>query len=319
MPELPLVTVIAMCFNHERFVLECLESVRAQTYPNVQLVIADDCSTDRSVELIRSWLSETGTEAELLLHRENQGLCRTKNETLALARGAYVAALSTDDIWFPDKLAAQVELMEQLPSSVGVLYGDAFRMDEQGQPLPRMAVETFRDLETMPEGDIYAELLEGSNFILGMTTLIRRECFEAVGPYDESLPYEDWDMFLRIASRYEFAFSPRVSGRYRVHRSSLSQTLGDRYWDADLQIQLKHVGARPELDGLLWKRIAYLAYRTGHPEARTYARNALKTGGWRHALALNALHTARVPYRRVAPITRLLRRLGVPRTAPSPH
>ena len=83
--SLPLVTVIATCFNHERFVVECLESIRAQTYPNIQLIIADDCSTDGSVPLIRDWLTQTGTVCTLILHQQNQGVCRTRNETLTHA------------------------------------------------------------------------------------------------------------------------------------------------------------------------------------------------------------------------------------------
>ena len=197
---LPLVTVIATCFNHERFVVESLESIRAQTYPNIQLIIADDCSTDGSVPLIRDWLTQTGTVCTLILHDENQGVCRTRNESLAHAHGKYVSSLSTDDVWLPHKLADQVEQMEKLPLRVGVVYCDAARMDVEGRPLPNTFIEQIGTVERMPEGNLYETLL-ARNFIPAGATLVRRECYEEVGSYDESLIYEDWDMWLRIARR----------------------------------------------------------------------------------------------------------------------
>lgn len=315
MPEpLPLVTVIATCFNHERFVVECLESIRAQTYPNIQLIIADDCSTDRSVSLIRDWLAETDTVCTLILHQENQGICRTRNATLAHAHGKYVSSLSTDDAWLPHKLAAQVELMEKLPVSVAVAYSDAARMDAEGRPLPNTFIEQLGTVDQMPEGNLYETLL-GSNFIPAGTTLVRRECYEEVGPWDESLIYEDWDMWLRIARRYEFAVTPRIGARYRVHDRSLSQLLDNRFggslwWESNMKIFLKHVGYSPAWDAVLWDRIARAAYRLDRAERLQYAGANLRAGQSPSALALYVLCRAGIPYRWVASLKRAATRLG---------
>jgi glycosyltransferase involved in cell wall biosynthesis len=305
---LPLVTVIATCFNHERYVIECLESIRAQTYPNVQLIVADDASTDRSVELIREWARGTGTTCTFVFHEENQGVCRTRNDTLALAEGAYVSGISTDDVWRPDKLAAQVAQMEALPATVGVAYGDAERMDADGKPLPGMFIEQTGVVRTPPEGNIYEILLE-QNFIPAMSTLVRRECFETVGPYDESLVYEDKDMWLRIARRYEFVFTPRVAVRYRVHPASLSHTMsggrnGAAWWEADIAIYLKHIGYSRAWDAVLWDRIARAAYRLDRPEQLEYARANLRAGRSARALVLYVLCRVGVPYRRLGRLKR---------------
>jgi glycosyltransferase involved in cell wall biosynthesis len=88
----------------------CPESIRAQTYRNIQLILADDASTDGSVDLIRGWLARTETDCTLVLHEQNQGICRTRNDALA-----YVSSLSTDDVWLPDKLADQVAQLEEAP------------------------------------------------------------------------------------------------------------------------------------------------------------------------------------------------------------
>jgi glycosyltransferase involved in cell wall biosynthesis len=310
--SLPLVTVTATCFNHERFVVECLESIRAQTYPNIQLIIADDCSTDGSVPLIREWLARTGTACTLVLHQENQGVCRTRNDVLSYAQGKYVSSVSTDDTWFPDKIADQVEQMERLPPSVGLLYGDAYLMDVEGNPLPQTFFESCRPSRTFekpPEGNVYEHLLEVC-FVPTMTTLIRRECLAAIGPYDESLAYEDWDMFLRLAQRYEFAFTTHFVARYRIHSSSLWQTLGSRLWESDIRIFQKHLGYSRAWDAILWDRIARAAYRLDRPERLQYASANLRAGRNPRALALYVLCRAGIPYRRVVPLKRAATRIG---------
>jgi glycosyltransferase involved in cell wall biosynthesis len=312
--SLPLVTVIATCFNHERFVVECLESIGAQTYPNIQLIIADDCSTDGSVPLIRDWLTQTGTVCTLILHQQNQGVCRTRNETLTHARGKYVSSLSTDDVWLPHKLAVQVEQMEKLPLGVGVAYCDAARMDAESRALPKTFIAELGIVERMPEGDVYEALL-ARNFIPAGATLVRRECYEEVGPWDESLIYEDWDMWLRIARRYEFAFTDRIGTRYRVHEDSLSQLLHNRlggslWWESNMAIFLKHLGYSPAWDAVLWDRIARAAYRLDHAKQLPYAGANLRASRSPRALALYVLCRAGIPYRRVAPLKRAATRIG---------
>lgn len=295
----PLVTVNVTCFNHERFVVECLESVRAQTYPNVQLVVIDDCSTDGSVALIREWLEQTGTRCTLVLHEENQGICRTRNDILSRARGKYVTGLATDDTWFPDKIAVQVEQFERLPPSVALLYSDAYLMDEQGRPLPMTFFDrsrSYRSFDRQPEGDVFLQLLE-TNFIPAMSTMVRRECYEAVGPYDESLAYEDWDMWLRMARRYHFAFSPHIGARYRVHPAGLSNTLGARAWETDIAIFRKQLGHSKRADAIIWERLALTSFRLGTPERLAWASRSLRESRNPRSLFLYLLCLSRLPYR----------------------
>ena len=94
-------------------------------------------------------------------------------------------------------------------------------MDEYGHTLPGMFIASHWKLPEMPQGQVLDALLEG-NFIPGMTTLIRRSCYDKVGLYDENLPWEDWDMWMRIARHYSFIYSPIPSAKYRIHDKSLS-------------------------------------------------------------------------------------------------
>jgi len=220
----PLVSVIAACYNHSRFVLECLESIRNQTYKNTQLIILDDCSMDDSVAMIRAWIAEHAVECIFVAHSENEGICRTLNEALTYTTGKYVSIISTDDVWAADKLECQVEQMEQLPEDVGVLYGDAMQIDESGNLLPATYMDSDPSFSTPPEGHVLPMLFV-SNFVPAVATLIRKSCYDKVGVYDEKLSFEDLDMWLRIAECYKFAFSPHISSKYRIVATSMVRTV----------------------------------------------------------------------------------------------
>jgi len=217
----PLVTMIVLCYNQSRFVLETLESVKAQTYDPTQLIIIDDCSSDDSVATIEQWLQENGIRSTFIRHQENQGICKTLNEAVRIATGKYISMVASDDVWLPDKIARQVEIMESQPERVGVLYSESFQMDEYGHCLPGTLIATNWKLPEMPQGQVLDVLMQG-NFIPGLTTLIRRSCYDEVGLYDEDLPWEDWDMWMRIARRYSFVYSPTSSAKYRIHEKSYS-------------------------------------------------------------------------------------------------
>ena len=111
----PLVTAFVGCYNHSRFVEECLDSVRHQTYPNLQVIIFDDGSKDNSVSVIDTWLKKHRLDWQFISHTRNVGICASLNEVLRLARGKYASMVAADDVWLPDKTARQVEMMEQLP------------------------------------------------------------------------------------------------------------------------------------------------------------------------------------------------------------
>jgi glycosyltransferase involved in cell wall biosynthesis len=237
----PLVTMIVLSYNQSRFVPETLESVKAQTYKATQLIIVDDCSPDNSVATIDTWLNENGIQCTFIRHEKNQGICKSLNDALAIATGKYISMVGSDDIWLPAKIAQQVEILESQPDHVGILYSDAFQMDEHGHALPDMFIAAHRRLPEMPQGQILNVLLEG-NFIPAMTTLIRRSCYDLVGLYDENLRLEDWDMWLRLARHYSFLYSPTPSARYRRHENSFSRSNPARVLKESFKTCLKQFG-----------------------------------------------------------------------------
>ena len=236
----PLVSAIVLCYNHARFVVECLDGIKAQQYPNLELIIHDDASRDNSAEVIQAWLGRCNIPHKFLRQKTNQGICRSLNYALSHASGKYISGIATDDVWLPNKLLGQVELMERLPARVGVVYSDALQIDEAGQFLSWKFIEGHRRFETMPQGDIHHILWEG-NFIPAMTTLVRSECYRQVGLFDEALFYEDWDMWLRISRSFDFVYSPEISAKYRFVATSMARAQRARMLDANCQICVKHL------------------------------------------------------------------------------
>ena len=277
-----MVSTIMLCYNQAHFVVECLEGIKAQNYPNMELIVNDDASTDDSVSVIKRWLAKHGTFATRLLHsRVNQGICRSMNNALAVARGKYVAGIAADDAWLPGKLLQQVELFEKLPGRVGVLYSDTQLIDERGKLLPETFLESGNRkgcLLNVPQGNVQAALWR-TNFIAPMTTLVRRECYTCVGPFDESLFAEDWDMWLRISGQYEFVYSPEISAKYRMVGTSASNGQFSRLIDDMCRTCLKHLRngqMEPEARRAAIARLHALASTSYQQKSPRHKRNLLQ-------------------------------------------
>lgn len=257
MSALPLVSIAVINYNNAKYVIDTLNSVRNQTYPNIELIITDDCSTDNSASLIKNWLKNYKGSYKFVRHRKNMGVCVTCNSCLKNATGEYFSLIASDDIMLPEKTARQVSFLRDTNDDTAAVYSDAYLMNEAGKPMNGCFIEKHRKFESAPSGNIYLSLLKG-NFIPAMSLLIKTKVFEDVGLYDEDLVYEDYDMWLRIAAKYNIVFSDYVSARYRVRRNSLTFTI--KNWEySNAKIFSKHVEAPLPtrwLHDIAWK--AYL-------------------------------------------------------------
>jgi len=241
MSSSPLVSVVAINFNFEKFVLEALESVKRQDYDNIELIIIDDHSKDNSVALIKEWMSTYTRPCRLIVNEKNIGVCATLNKAFSQATGKYIAAIATDDIWLPQKTKIQVELLESAPADVCAVYSDAYLIREDGSAREQRFMQ-IRNVQGFPQGEIFLPLLT-DNFIPAMSVTLKMECFRAVGDFDEQLVYEDYDMWLRLSKKYKFIFSDYMSVKYRIKDKSLSTSI---IWDVpNAKILLKHLAHHP--------------------------------------------------------------------------
>ncbi|SHI81335.1 Glycosyltransferase involved in cell wall bisynthesis [Hymenobacter daecheongensis DSM 21074] len=220
---LPLVTIVALCYNHARFVREALDSILAQTYPNLEVWLVDDASTDESVAILREYAAANPGWKTIFLP-ENIGNCAAFNRAFRQSHGEFIIDFATDDVLLPTRVAEQVAAFQRLDASYGVVYSDAelidedsrpvryhYRRDAQGQPHPRPA-----------SGHVFAEVLR-RYFISTPTMLMRRATLAHLDGYDETLAYEDFDFWVRAARDFQFYFLDAVTTRKRLHPASMSR------------------------------------------------------------------------------------------------
>lgn len=218
----PWVTVICVSYNHEAYVEEALRSVAEQTYPNVELIVVDNGSADRSVERITQFAKQNPA-VRFLKNEANLGLNRAFNQGLALAGGRYIIDLSADDVLLPGRIARQADLFERLSGPYAVVFSNAAYIDEQSR---RMGVHypvdaNGRALVKVPSGNVFRRVLE-SYFICTPTMMMRRDVLNELGGYDETLSYEDFDFWVRSARLYHYGYVDEVLTLKRQLPDSLS-------------------------------------------------------------------------------------------------
>lgn len=197
--SLPKVSVICLCYNHASFIQNCIESVLEQTYPNVEIILVNDASTDDSAIIIQS-LIETNPQILFLNLTKNVGNCRAFNQGLKKATGEYIIDLSCDDVLMTDRIEKQVKAFEKLSEDFGVMFSDATYINEAGNELG----DHFSNYLPV-KGDIYEDLVR-RYFIAPPTMMIRKAVFDELRGYDETLAYEDFDFWIRSARNWKYDY-----------------------------------------------------------------------------------------------------------------
>ena len=251
------VSVIVPAYNGAGTILETIRSVQAQTFSDFELIVVDDGSTDRTVEL-----AESLGEPRLRVHSyENGGLATARNRGMSRAGGELLAFVDADDLWTPDKLEAQVAALDRRPEA-GAAYSWTSYIDETGAELRLQTPVHF-------DGDVYRPLLLRNFLCSGSNILIRREVAEAVGGFDPTaLQMEDWEFFVRVAARWPFALVARYQILYRVWSRSLSWAMASNQdmWEQSGRRTIERVfaSAPPECRPLVHRRLAGFYFRLGH-------------------------------------------------------
>jgi len=263
--DLPLVSICMSSYNNAKFVLRTLQSIQKQTYKNIQLVIVDDCSVDNSVELIDQWLASTDTKCCFVKHERNMGVCRVANQMIENSLGKYMSIIASDDIMMPEKIERQVAEFEQLTADYGLLYSDVYVIDENDNILNDIVLKSQLPEFVVSREEIFIELLK-SNFIPGVTVLIRVDAMREVGGFDEELFYDDWDMWLRISKLYKVHYSSFISAKYRVLSTSMWHSRSVKFYEATIKLLSKHLGYSEIGDKIINDNInenAELIYKNG--------------------------------------------------------
>lgn len=210
--HLPLVSVIIPTYNRAVLVQQTIDSVLAQTYPAIEIIVVDDGSTDETMARLAEYAGRV-----TVIQQNNQGVAAARNQGIRRAQGIYLTFLDDDDLIEPAKIARQTELLQSQPA-VGLVHCGYYLSDKDGR---------LRDKVWLwPQADLLRELA-CHNFIWSGAPLIRRECLTTVGLFDEQLTNgQDWDLWLRLAlAGYGFAVLPEPLGTYRLQPDSMVTNL----------------------------------------------------------------------------------------------
>lgn len=207
-----LITVIVPAYNHEKYVIECLESIHKQSYRDFQWIVVDDCSTDETPRLLKENQKRFGYE--LILHSKNLGLSTTLTETIRdKAKGKYLALCASDDFWMPNKLQVQLDYMETHPEDA-LSYGYFYIVDTDSKVIGPCDTNKYRG------GYIFNDLLKIS-FDIPPNSLLKKSVVEKMGYFKDGVIAEDFYMFTRIAREYKIGLIPNFISYYRyapLHR-----------------------------------------------------------------------------------------------------
>jgi glycosyltransferase involved in cell wall biosynthesis len=237
--ETPRVSAVVTTYNYARFLPDALDSVLAQSYRNLEIVVIDDGSTDDTADVARRY-AERGVR---YVCRPHGGAGRARNAGLEATSAPLVAFLDADDAWLPDRVAAGVAHLTRHPE-LALAAGHAFACDERLVPT---AVVPAATRET---GQMLGPLLVDNVVLNPSSVLVRRAALEAAGGFSE-IPFgEDWDTWLEIARRFPIGFVGRPLALVRRHSRSVSPPRQRVRVDAHGAIVERHLGAyRPA-----WKR-----------------------------------------------------------------
>jgi glycosyltransferase involved in cell wall biosynthesis len=214
---MPKVSVVLSSYNHAKYVAETIESVLSQTYQDFEFIITDDGSSDETVEVIKKFADP---RIKLFCFSNNQGACVAMNNCIKEAKCEYIAVINSDDAWMPDKLEKQVNFLDRHPEN-GAVFGYAQFIDDEGNDLGY--AHHYNRLFIQPNRTRFEWLrhfFESGNCLCHPSVLIRKQCYNEVGFYDErfaQLP--DFDFWIRLCMKYDIFIMPENLVKFRLCQS----------------------------------------------------------------------------------------------------
>lgn len=266
----PLVSVVMPAYNVALYIAEAIQSVLGQDYPNIELIVVDDGSSDGTAQV-----AEQFGDRVRVLRQENAGPAAARNRGIREARADYIAFIDADDIWVGDKLTLQVQHLQSHPE-IGVVFGEELpwhvQPDGTFSVLPQPTnLDKPPTLDMALSGWIYKDLLLGSAISI-ITAMIRRSVVETVGGLDETLRMgEDYDFWIRVSRHYQIHRFDRTLAYYRIHPQGTTKV--PRKENNEYNVLLRAINTYglsgpadnvPVDAGALNERFFLLCFRFGH-------------------------------------------------------
>jgi glycosyltransferase involved in cell wall biosynthesis len=280
----PLVSVVMPAYNVAWCIGAAIDSVLAQTYPERELIVVNDGSTDRTAAVLEEYSGRI-----VVIEQPNRGMCAARNAAIRRARGAYIAFLDADDRWLPTKLAQQVALMESRPE-IGFCSTAARVEDESGRLLNLWRCRTGRT-------DMLRTLFAENAAIAGGCSAVvaRRHLVEQVGMFDESLRgFEDPDLWIRLAAISGYACIDEPLAIILRRERSVSRNVEAMRSSTLRSLHKNRHLLPPPLRGGFWRNCLAGAYTDYAKPAYREGRLGRALADTLHALALSPFGRGRL-------------------------
>jgi glycosyltransferase involved in cell wall biosynthesis len=241
-----LISVIINCYNGGKYLPETIQSVIAQTYDNWEIIFWDNQSTDNSAKIVRNY-----NDRRIKSYRapKHTTLGKARNQAIEKANGEWCAFLDSDDLWLPDKLQKQLDIIHNDNSELGLVYGQMLVQCEDSETKfgwsRRMLWYTKKTMmKTLPEGQIFNQLLQ-INFIPLLTAIFKRDLYAKIGGISEHMEIaEDYDLFLKLAYVTKVRAVQEVVALYRVHDKNISNNKQDQDFLETMEIVSRYMPSR---------------------------------------------------------------------------
>ncbi len=239
MQNQPLVSIIVISYNHSRFIKENLDSIKAQTYSNIELIVGDDASQDNSVEVFEEWLKDNHyTAAFKNYHQVNTGLATMLNECIEKAHGKYLKLIAADDFLHPESIEKCVAKLEKEGEECGMVFTDFFPINEKYEPIDFLfnyQSSCFFDRTGLLKKDQLIKF----NCIIAPSVLLRKQVILETGRYDPSIILEDHHRWLLINEKKSIGFVNEKLAYYRILGTSVASTQHAKMIEDDMYLKIK--------------------------------------------------------------------------------
>ena len=227
-----LISAVIPTHNRENILIDALNSVQQQTFRPIELIVVDDGSVDNTKAIVQKWskkYKEDSSFSVRYVFQANKGANAARNKGIAVATGEFIAFLDSDDKWLPDKLEKQMVIFQQDPT-IGDVYCGLYHVDmKDGKRLNEVHLD-------YPTGWLLPKLLIHDVTAPTSCHVIKKQCFEEIGLFDETLPArQDWDMWIRVSSKYkigcvqEILVEQREHGGKRVRANPMNEIRAAKY------------------------------------------------------------------------------------------
>jgi glycosyltransferase involved in cell wall biosynthesis len=230
------VSIVLCCYNHAEFLAESLQSIKNQTYRNIELIVTDDSSSDQSRFIIQKWLSDNNFKAKLYFTSNNIGLSNVLNNVLDLIDGFYVKIISADDFLHKDSIKKCVDDLIKRGDEFGMVFTDSWTVTEESQLIDNIFnLDYLKDVSK----EKMRELLISDNRIPALTVLMKTEALKKTGFYDSNFLIEDYYRWLKINKNYWISYLPEKLAYYRIHKNNTSTLKNNRIKNDMLLLKMK--------------------------------------------------------------------------------